>query len=209
LAENLTFRRLSGLDRSGPNPQETTSGQPLRPWTLPNLVTYLRIVALPVFLVIGLGSGDGREDVATAIYAAICWGDYADGMLARVTRQYSRLGALLDPFVDRATILAGAAVCWRFELLPRWALAALAVREVVTMGLAELALRRGLELRINWFGRIGIWPVMSAIFFAMALQTWASEALLLLGLGLSTVATAEYLWDGIRATGDSKPSTST
>lgn len=212
MTEDLTFRRLSGLDRSGPNPPETSAGEPLRPWTIPNLVTYLRIAALPVFLAIAFGSGDGRQASATAIFAAICWGDYLDGILARVTGQYSRLGALLDPFVDRATILGGAAVCWRFELLPRWALAALVVRELATMGLAELALRRGLELSINWFGRIAIWPVMSAVFFAMALETWVSEALLLLGLGLGIVATLAYLRDGLRAsdaTTGSEPSTST
>ena len=52
-------------------------------------------------------------------------GDYVDGFLARATGQYSRMGALLDPIVDRLTILCGAAVCWHFELLPRWALAVL------------------------------------------------------------------------------------
>ena len=64
-------------------------------------------------------------------------GDYLDGFLARATGQYSRMGALLDPIVDRLTILAGAAVCWHFELLPRWALAVLAVRELVTLVLAR------------------------------------------------------------------------
>jgi cardiolipin synthase len=204
--------RVLGLDRSGPPPEETKTGQPLRPWTIPNLVTYLRIAALPAFVIIAFGSGDGREATATVIFAAICWGDYLDGILARVTGQFSRLGALLDPFVDRTTIIAGAAVCWHFELLPRWALAALAARELVTMGLAELALRRGLELSINWFGRIGIWPVMSAIFFAMALETWVSELLLLLGLGLSVLATLAYVRDGVRARSarrGSEPSTST
>ena len=40
------------------------------------------------------------------------------------------MGALLDPLVDRLTVLAGVVVCWKFELLPRWALAILAAREV-------------------------------------------------------------------------------
>ncbi len=53
----------------------------------------------------------------------IAAGDYLDGFLARLTGQYSRLGALLDPLIDRLTILSGAVVCWHFELLPRWALA--------------------------------------------------------------------------------------
>ena len=69
------------------------------------------------------------------------------------------MGALLDPVVDRLTVLAGAVVCWQFELLPRWALVVLAVREVVTLVLAQLALRRGIDLEINWIGRIGVFLV--------------------------------------------------
>ena len=63
------------------------------------------------------------------------------------------MGALLDPVVDRLTILAGVVVCWHFELLPRWALAVLAARELVTLVLAQFALRRGVDLEINWVGR--------------------------------------------------------
>ena len=65
------------------------------------------------------------------LFAVIGWADYADGIAARVTGQYSRLGALLDPIVDRLLVLSGVVVCWHFELLPRWALAVLAARELV------------------------------------------------------------------------------
>ena len=85
----------------------------------------------------------------------IAWSDYVDGIAARVTGQYSRLGALLDPVVDRLLILAGAVVCWHFELLPRWALAVLAVREVVHARPRPLGAYHGLDLRINWLGRDG------------------------------------------------------
>lgn len=186
-------RRLVGLDRSGPKPRQTQPGAPLRPWTLPNAVGYARLLALPVFLYIALGSGDGREATATAIYAAVAWGDYLDGILARLTGQYSRMGALLDPVVDRLTVLSGAAVCWHFELLPRWALALLAARELATLGLAELGLRRGVDVDVNWLGRIAVWPIMSAIFFAMALETWVSDALLYMGLVIAILATLFYL----------------
>ena len=61
----LTFRRLSGLDRSGPPPPETLAGQPLRPWTIPNAIGYVRLALIPVFLVLALHSDDGT-DVAAA-----------------------------------------------------------------------------------------------------------------------------------------------
>jgi len=62
--------RTFGLDRSGPEPQATRAGQPLRPFTLPNLIGYARIALLAAFLVIALGSDDGRVPIATVCFAA-------------------------------------------------------------------------------------------------------------------------------------------
>jgi phosphatidylglycerophosphate synthase len=192
------LRRLFGFDRSGPAPRQTRPGQPLRPWTLPNLVGYLRLAALPVFLAVAFASGDGRDPVAAAIFWAVAAGDYLDGLVARATGQYSRMGALLDPVVDRLTILCGAAVCWHFELLPRWALAVLAAREVVTLVLAQVALRRGGEIKINWLGRIAVWPIMAAIFFAMLSASVVWDALLVSGVILALLGTAAYVRTGLR-----------
>src|SRR5919106_2080522 len=177
-------RRLFGLDRSGPLPRETRKGAPLHPWTIPNLIGYLRLAAIPVFLALAFDSGDGRAVAPALIYLGITLGDYVDGFLARATGQYSRMGALLDPVVDRLTILSGAVVCWHFELLPRWALAILAAREVITLVLAQVALRRGQALEINWFGRIAVFPVMGAIFWAMVFPGVVWDVLLIAGLAL-------------------------
>jgi cardiolipin synthase len=192
------FRRQFGLDRSGPPPRQTRPGQPLRPWTIPNAVGYLRLAALPVFLYLAFSSGDGRDAAAAVIFWLIAVGDYVDGFLARATGQYSRMGALLDPVVDRLTILCGAAVCWHFELLPRWALALLAAREVITLILAQVYLRRVGELEINWLGRIAVTPVMAAIFFAMVSASWVWNAMLIVGVVLGILGTIAYVRDGIR-----------
>ncbi len=194
----LTARRLLGLDRSGDLPEATRRGEPLRPWTIPNAVGYTRLALIPVFLVLGLSSGDGRAPAAALLYAFIGGTDYLDGMLARLTGQYSRLGALLDPVADRLLVLAGAIVAWNFELLPRWALAALAARELFMLVLTELALRRGIDLEIKMLGRWAVWPTMFSIFLAMISTTWLADALLLCGLGLSFWATLLYLRDGLR-----------
>lgn len=192
-------RRLLGLDRTGPKPSQTGQGASLRPLTIPNMVGYTRLAALPVFLILAFGSGDGRAAAPAAIYWLICATDYLDGLLARVTGQYSRMGALLDPVVDRLTVLSGAAVCWHFELLPRWALAVLAARELVTVALARHGLRHGIDIEVNWLGRWGIWPVMAAIFFAMVADGWAPTALLYFGLVMSILATTLYARIGIAA----------
>ena len=193
-----SLRRLSGIDRSGGPPPETQKGEPLRPWTIPNAISYLRLALLPVFLVIALGSSDGHDPTAAILYFLIAWGDQLDGLAARLTGQYSRLGALLDPLTDRALVIAGVVVCWHFELLPRWALAVLVAREVVMLVLAQVGLRVGMDLKINMVGRWAVWPVMFAIFLTLLVDSWVATASLYIGLVLTLWATAIYFADGYR-----------
>jgi cardiolipin synthase len=192
-------RRLFGLDRSGPKPSVTRRGQPLHPFTIPNLVGYIRLAGIPVFLYLALSSSDGRTAASAILYLAIAASDYLDGFLARVTGQYSRMGALLDPLVDRLTVLAGVVVCWKFELLPRWALAILAARELVTVIVAQLGLRRGLDLEINWVGRWSVWLTMGGIFLALVTAAWIAPAMFFAGLVGSLLASALYLRTGLAA----------
>ena len=193
----LSFRRLTGLDRSGPSPPQTQRGQPLQPWTIPNAIDYVRLALIPVFLVVALSSGDGQDWRAVLIFAIVGWSDYLDGIAARVTGQYSRLGALLDPLVDRLLVLAGAIVCWHFELLPRWGLALLAAREVFMLGLVRWGMRHGADIKVNWLGRLGIWPVLGAVFAAMAGLEALGEILLYIGLALVFAASVSYVRDGL------------
>jgi cardiolipin synthase len=195
---SLSRSRLLGLDRSGPEPPQTRAGQPLRPFTLPNLIGYVRLAAIPVFLVIAFNSGDGRDGLAALIFLAIALGDLLDGFVARATGQYSRLGALLDPVVDRLTILAGAAVCWDFELLPRLAIALLVLREVATLGLARYGLRHGADLEITWFGRIAVFLIMGGIFWAMVVDWLIIQIGFCFGVGLAILATVLYVRDAMR-----------
>ena len=202
----LTFRRLSGLDRSGGPPPETRRGEALHPWTIPNAIGFVRIALIPVFLVVAL-DGEGTDTTAFILFAVIAWTDYLDGMVARITGQYSRLGALLDPLTDRLLVLAGAIVAWDQELLPRWALLVLAGREAFMLLLTQVALRRGLDLNVNMLGRWAVWPTMSALALALVWDSWVPEALLYVGLAMTLAATAIYLQDGLRAM--AKGSTST
>jgi cardiolipin synthase (CMP-forming) len=192
----LTFRRLTGLDRSGPPPAETLRDAPWRPWTIPNAIGFTRLLLVPVFLVLALDSEDGTDTFPALLFAFIAWADYADGIAARLTGQYSKLGALLDPVVDRALVLAGVIVVWNFETLPRWALAVLAVREVGTMLYGQWALRHGIDLKVSWPGRIGVWPAMSAIFFALVGWETLAEVCLYLGIFFLSWATALYIREG-------------
>ena len=203
----LTFRRLVGLDRSGGPPPQTRRGEPLNPWTIPNAIGFARLLLVPLFLAVGLSSGDGRSGLAFALFAFIAWSDYFDGMAARVTGQYSRLGALLDPLTDRVLILSGAIVAWHYETLPRWALLVLAAREALMLVLTQVALRRGLDLEISMLGRWAVWPVMSALALALVIESWVLDVLLYVGVAMTLATTVRYLQDGVRAL--RKASTST
>ncbi len=193
------LRQRFGLDRSAPPPRQTRKGEPLHPWTIPNLVGYLRLAAIPVFLLMAYNTEDGTSFAAAMVFWAIAAGDYLDGFLARVTGQYSRMGALLDPLVDRLTILAGAVACWSFELLPRWLLALLAARELVMLFLAQHGLRHGVDIEVNWPGRISVFPIMGGIWLALFAPGWVATALVAWGLAMAIVATVMYALAGMRA----------
>ena len=204
----LTFRRLSGLDRGGPPPPETLPGAPWRPWTIPNAIGFVRLMLVPVFLVLALASEDGTDPLPAILFAVIAWGDYADGIAARVTGQYSRLGALLDPIVDRLLVIAAGVVCWRFELLPRLALALLVARELFTLVAGRYALKRGAQLKINWWGRLAVTPVMAALFAGLVGWETVGAILIWIGLAMALMATFEYIRTVRRQLGGGAPSTS-
>jgi cardiolipin synthase len=196
-ARGLNKRRLFGIDRSGPPPEATLSGRPLNPWTIPNAIGFLRLAGIPAFLAVALTARNGHSALAAVLFAVIGWGDYVDGFAARLTGQYSRLGALLDPVIDRLLVVSGMAVAWRFDLLPRWALALVIARELVVLALSRYALRHGVELKINWPGRLGVAPTMGAPFFAIVGLHVLALVMLYVGLALALLATVLYVRTGL------------
>jgi cardiolipin synthase len=194
----LSVRRLLGLDRSGPPPPQTEPGAPLRPWTIPNAIGYARAALIPVILILEYRSRSGTDAAAGICFFLAGAGDYADGIAARVTGQYSRLGALLDPALDRLLAIAGLAVCWSYELLPRWLVAIVVAREALVLIVAQAWVRRGIALRINWPGRIAVGPTLFGIWLALLGVRAVAEGFLYVGIVLALLATAYYLRDGMR-----------
>ena len=166
------------------------------------MIGYVRLAAIPVFLIIALSSARGHSAAATILFAAIGWADYLDGFAARLTGQYSRLGALLDPIVDRCLVVSGMVVAFHFSLLPRWAIILVVARELFMLGLSRYGLSRGVEVAINWPGRLGVAPTMGAPFFAMAGVHWLAVTSLYIGLALALTATALYVRSGVRQARD-------
>jgi CDP-diacylglycerol--glycerol-3-phosphate 3-phosphatidyltransferase len=195
---HISKRRLTGVDRSGPPPEATLAGHPLNPWTVPNAIDYLRLAGIPVFLIVAFSSPDGHDALAVVLFGVIGWSDYLDGFLARLTGQYSRLGALLDPVVDRLLIVSGMVVCWHFNLLPRWAIAIVIARELFMLVASRYGLSRGVDIQINWPGRLGVAPIAGAPFFAMAGLHWLALIMLYVGMALGLLSAALYVRRGAR-----------
>lgn len=193
------FRELAGIDRSGPKPTPTRNNQPWRPWTWANLVGYIRLIGVGAFLWLALSSDGQPSALSIVIFVAIAAGDYFDGLVARATGQYSRLGALMDPLTDRLVAISGAVVCWHFELLPRWALLLLVLREIAALILARMALGRGLELEINWVGRFGTAFVFGGLLAGLIWGTWPAAVLFITGVLIGVYAMFIYIRAARRA----------
>ena len=188
----MTTRRLFGLDRSGPAPRETLGDQPWRVVTIPNAVSVARVLLLLPFLWLVVRDGGGAGWIPALVFLVAAGSDYLDGLLARVTGQYSRFGALLDPITDRLVVIAGVAACWWADLLPQWTLIVAVVREAYMLVTGRLAIRARIAIEINWWGRLAIWPVMAGLVTALVGYRDAATGLFVVGLAMSLVASALY-----------------
>jgi cardiolipin synthase len=145
--------------------------------------------------VLAFSSDDGTDFTPALVFFFVAWGDQLDGMAARITGQYSRLGALLDPVLDRLLVVSGVVVCFHFDLLPRWALGVMVARELLMLAVGPMAVRRGIELKINWPGRWSVWPLMTGIGIALlGVRGWGTASFLT-GVALSIWATGLYFKD--------------
>lgn len=129
--------RTSALAAEGEmNPEPTPETEPAavdRGWrTVPNLVSLLRICAIPLFLWLLLGADDPRGAAIALI--AIGVSDFLDGALARKLGQTSEIGKLLDPTADRLAILAALVGGLAAGVIPSWLGWPLLVREILVAG---------------------------------------------------------------------------
>jgi cardiolipin synthase len=99
----------------------------------------------------------------------------------------------MDPVLDRSLVICGVIVTWKFELLPRWALAVLIAREALMLVIGPFYVRRRGELKITMLGRWAVWPTMGAIALAIAGVGTVADVLLYIGLAMTLGATAQYV----------------
>ncbi len=146
-----------------------------RVWTVPNLLSFARLAGVPLFVYLLLGPQADGWAIAILMVAGVT--DWADGKLARLLNQSSRLGALLDPAADRLYILATLIAFVIRDVVPIWVVAVILGRDVL-VGISLLVLRRaGYEaLQVNYVGKAATFNLLYAF------------PLLLLAIGDSAVA---------------------
>jgi cardiolipin synthase len=107
--------------------------------TIPNALSALRLLGVPVFF--WLIVGPENDGLALIILIVSSFTDWLDGFLARKLNQFSRLGELLDPLADRLYVVAALAALYIRDLLPIWVVVALILRDVL-MSLLLIYLKR-------------------------------------------------------------------
>jgi cardiolipin synthase (CMP-forming) len=130
-------------------------------WTVPNLISVLRLLGIPVFLWLLLGEDKALE--AGILFAVLGATDWVDGYIARRFDQGSEIGKILDPVSDRIMLIAGALGLIISGDVPLWVgilvLAREALLSVVTLVLAAAGARR---IDVQWIGKAGTLALMFA-----------------------------------------------
>jgi cardiolipin synthase len=156
-----------------------------RIWTIPNALSALRLVGVPVFLWLVLGGIS----------------DYLDGKLARVLNQMSRLGVLLDPLADRLYILSTIIALTIRGIVPVWFAVLLLARDAALLALPPL-LRRigvGVTLPVHYLGKAATFNLLYAfpLLLLSAGDSWLATAARPVGWAFAIWGTALYWWSGL------------
>ncbi len=132
-------------------------------WTVPNLLSYLRLLAVPVFVSLHLG---GRPGWALLVFLGAALTDALDGFLARLLDQQTKLGAFLDPLADK--LLIGAALIMLFveNEAPLWMVLLVAFRDGSMALGAVVVKKKGLELPAAP-SRVGKYATFALICFVV------------------------------------------
>ena len=189
---------------AGDSVQEQTgqaTGQS-RVWTIPNIISVLRLAGVPLFLWLVLGPEADAWALAVLMISGVT--DYLDGYLARRLDQYSNLGEILDPVADRLYILAVVVGLALRDIIPWWVAIILPLRDLLLWGLVPILRTRGYSaLPVHFLGKAatfnllyafpllllgegeGVVPTMAEVF-GWAFAVW--------GIGLYWWAGVLYAW---------------
>jgi CDP-diacylglycerol--glycerol-3-phosphate 3-phosphatidyltransferase len=171
-----------------------------RVWTVPNVLSMLRLAGVPLFLYWALiTEQDGR---AILLLMAAGASDYFDGLIARRWQQFTRLGQLLDPLADRLYILATLLALVARDGLPLWWALTLIGRDLVLSACLPVLRRAGHgPLPVHFLGKAATFNLLYAFPMLLAAlpsnEGWLATVFRPMGWAFATWGSALYLWAGV------------
>jgi cardiolipin synthase len=171
--------------------------------TIPNLLTLLRALGIPVFLYFVLVEERMGWAVLTLVVAGAT--DYLDGKVARALKQESRLGELMDPAVDRLYIATVLITMYLSEVLPLAVLLAIVARDVLLGVLLLLMKSRGIPpFTVTYLGKAATFNLLYALPLLLLTDSstgWIADASFVFGWSFAGWGIALYLWTGLSYAG--------
>lgn len=169
-------------------------------FNLPNFLTVVRILLIPVFVVLFSDPTPDRSLAAAVVFVVAAVTDLLDGYLARRHSQITRLGRLLDPIADKLLVLSGLILLVQFDRVAAIVAILIIAREVAVTGVRAISAAQGIILEAETTGKYKMVVQVVAIVFLLLEDgslpvSWHPHEV---GTGLLYVALALALYSGQR-----------
>jgi CDP-diacylglycerol--glycerol-3-phosphate 3-phosphatidyltransferase len=169
------------------------------PLNLPNVLTVLRIMLVPVVVVALLGNTPSGDVLAAVVFALASLTDFVDGRLARARGSITTFGKLMDPLADKLLIIAALLSLVSLGRLEAWVAMVIITRELAVTMLRLGATQAGVVIAASMFGKVKTCMQIAAILALIAVHgepLWVS--LLLYATVLVTVLSGLDYFFGLR-----------
>ncbi len=169
------------------------------PLNLPNVLTLLRILAVPVIVVALLGETPNGDALAAGVFALAALTDGLDGYIARRRQDVTTFGKLMDPLADKLLIIAALVSLVSLGRLAAWVAMVIIARELAVTGLRAVAAEQGVVISASWLGKLKTALQVAAVF---ALIIWdpsptSVDVLVYLAVAITVISGADYFF-GLR-----------
>jgi CDP-diacylglycerol--glycerol-3-phosphate 3-phosphatidyltransferase len=164
------------------------------PMNVPNVLTLLRIVAVPVLVVALLDETSDGDVIAAIVFAVAAFTDGLDGYIARRNKQVTTFGKLMDPLADKLLIIAALISLVSLDRLDAWIAMVIIARELAVTGLRSIAAERGVVIAASWLGKLKTALQVAAIFALIAFDPsplWA-DLLMYVAVAVTLISGADY-----------------
>jgi len=169
------------------------------PLTLANVLTLLRILAVPVVVVALLDETPNGDALAAAVFALAALTDGLDGYFARSRDAVTTFGKLMDPLADKLLITAALVSLVSLDRLQAWVAMVIIAREIAVTGLRVIAAERGIVIAASWMGKLKTVLQIAAVIALIAANpapAWV-DALVYVAVAATVISGADYFF-GLR-----------